>query len=607
MSLYTSEQIKEILKNPKVEEEKSSALVSQKHHKLHVTGKGYKDWWLGSQAQGYESKETHKKKKTICTPTTPRITEAIKKQFFKIFRAKGFVFDYKFKNDSKEKKKEFLEIVQEAMDGLTPEQFMQNIWFSASFEDFNGFIGIELKPVEELEDPEKPEPQVCFYPLESIYDVCIEGSHIEYIVIKTRIIVRGKEVDGYRFIDEYQDVIYIKENNEFTINTKTDETTGNIYEDRIENPFKLVPFIQVSNIRATVYSDFLKNSPLTKVLPNLDTYLSVSDDHQVCVKRHQHPIFYSYPITCPTCNGVKTTRVPLKMESGIVDYSEEMCGTCNGVGSVSHLKGDVLQGITLPVVESYEENGFPAAQAPAGYVVNDHESIREQRVELADQERFIEKGALGVEGILTRDTVAAETATKAELDLQPLMDTLSSFSANAEQIHSFIINTIGKVVYGDEFEGAYIHYGRKYFLKTEKSIIAEYEEAKTGGANESFLKELLEELYHTRFENNPSALMRSLMLLDIEPLPTRNNIDELVKIKEFTLPEILVAKVNFNDLIERFERENGAITFYKPEADYSKRVQEIQTKIIEYAKEYKISFTPQNTGGQGGSQNQAFT
>jgi len=587
---YTNEEIIEILKRPRVEGEKSLALNSQKHHKLHITGEGYYHWWLGSEAQGFESKATHEKKKHICKPTTPRIFEGIQKQFSKIFRAKGDVFEYHFKDNSKEAEIKFKEILKDVSHGLSMDELMQLIWNKAMFEEFNGFFGIELEKEENLKDKLIPEPKICFYPLSEVYDVDIDGKIIEYIVLCTEVKRGDETLEAFRFIDDEKDIIYIKEAGEFKVNIIN--VNGIDKEDSYPNIFKKVPFVQVSNYRANVRSGFLKNSPVSKVIPNADTYLSVSDDHQVCVKKYQHPIFYSYPVTCPTCNGSKTMRVPDPENPSMWMSSDRECGGCFGEGQVSYLKGDILQGISLPTVGKYDEDGYPAAQAPAGYVTNDHESIREQRIELEDQERFIEKGALGVEGVLNRvngnkGTSKTNTATQVEADLQPLHDTLNAYSSNAEEVRQTLTDFLGFVYFPNNYEGSYIHYGRKYFLKSEQRVVEEYQLAKDGGMNDAFLKELLEETYYVRFENNPMALKRSLMLLDIEPLPTRNKIEEIALIAPYTNPETLLIKVNFNDLIERFERELMPITMFQPNQEYSKRISEIQKQISVYAKEIK--------------------
>jgi len=152
-----------------------------------------------------------------------------------------------------------------------------------------------------------------------------------------------------------------------------------------------------------------------------------------------------------------------------------------------------------------------------------------------------------------------KTATQVESDLQPLHDTLNAYSSNAESVRKKLTDLLGKIYFKESYEGSYIHYGRKYFLKSKERVVEEFQKAKDGGMNDAFLKELLEETYYVRFENNPMALQRSLMLLDIEPIPTRNKIEEIVQIAPFTSTETLLIKVNFNDLIERFEREN--ITF----------------------------------------------
>jgi hypothetical protein len=588
----TNEQIIEAIKNPVVEGEKSSALVSERSHILHVTGRGFIEWWLNDQATDMESQKTLDRKKKICSPKTPRITESILKQLFKIFRAKGFVFDYKFKGEGAEKKKDLIEYLKNVSYGLSMEEFMQVVWFKAMFERFNGFIAIELKAANELQNPTQEEPYLTFYSINDIHDVLIIGKEVQYIIIKKEIIKNGQKYEGFRVIDDEKDVVYIKDGEDYKINTIT-QVDGSEVEDSFEMKFNKIPFIQVSSSNAMVGSYFLKNSPLSKVISNLNSYQSIADAHDISERMHGNPIFFSYPVTCVTCNGAKTVRVTVNDE-----LTENECTNCHGTGMTSFLKTDIAQGISLPITENMEKEGFPAAAAPCGYVTIDIDTLAEQRTELAEQERFIEKGALGVEGVLSRTDVKQETATRAELDLQPLIDTLSSFAGNAESVHEFCVNRIAEVRY-ETFERAHIHYGRKFFLRSEKEVMEDLKVSREAGANESFLRELTEELYHVRFENNPNALNRALMLLDLEPLPTKNLIEDLEFAKFQTDELTMIMKVNFNDLVERFERENGPITQYKAKS-YTKAITEIQNKLKEYAKEIE-PVSPPETGSAGGS------
>lgn len=611
--ILTDEQIINLIKNPRAAAELSAALYLHKTHRLHINGdKTIYDDWIDDMGADLESKKTSARKKKMCKPKSPRIYDQIKKQFFKIFRAKGFVYSYEFKGKDDNYKKEFLKYLNDVSYGLSINQFMQVIWFMAMFDEFNGFVAIELKRKDEKKEKDIPEPVCTLYPIDIVHDVFTRGYDVEYIILKTEILIADKPTEAYRVIDSVRDVIFYKKENSANAESQYVKLTkfnaqGEIVEDAVPMLFSKIPFIQVSRYRASTRNDLLKISPVTKSIADADSFLSVSNDHDVSVKMHGNPIFFSFPVMCPTCNGIGNIR--RKVEGG--DDTEDLCTNCHGNKMVSYLKTDVLQGISLPVAEEYENAGFPAAQAPCGYVTIDTETLGEQRIELDRNESAIEKGVLGVEGILQRST-GQKTLGGQELDLQPLMDTLSSFSSNAEAINTFIVNRIGEVRYKSTFIKADIHYGRKYFLRSEQNIMKEFKDAKEAGANDSFLMELTDELYHVRFENNPKALHRALMLLDIEPLPMRNSVEELLQMIGHVSEQTLKLKFNFNDLVEKFEREFGPITEYNYQdtdtaKEYYTRVEQIQTKLYEYAKAIETPKPEPPASGGTGSPTKAQT
>lgn len=565
MELITAENIDELLK--KGGKDKALATEAQRYHCLHNSGKGYIEWWL-KRAEKIESENSFNLKKKLARPTTPRIVEQIKKQYYKIFRAKGFIKNYRFKSNDQSKQDQLDEILQTVCEGVSVDEFMQQVWFNAMFEDFNGFIGVELRPEEEMLQDAVAEPYVKFYPLKDVIACDVELGSVEWIILEW-------DENKIRAIDTMNDSIYEKKDGKYVL------------VETMPNPFGMVPFMQVSKYRNNVHSEFLKNSPISNVIPNLNYYQSLSDDHVLTRKLHSNPIFYSYPVTCPTCNGSKLEKYNSN-DSGVLGQEPVMmdrtCSTCTGQGVVPHWKRDTSQGITLPITENMEREGFPAAAPPAGYVQIDVESINKQIEGLEIEEKKIEKGTLGTDGILSA-APRERTATEREIDLQPLMDALSAFSANAEQVHKFIVDVVGKIVFGDDFIEAYIHYGRKYYLRSEQYVMEEFDNAKKSGAPETYLRELLEELIHVRFENNPKALIRAMILLDLEPFPARTNVDEVIKYANYCSRETIVIKANFNDFIERFENENGHIVAFGAEQEYNKKIQAIKQKLIEYAKE----------------------
>lgn len=581
MAVEEKYNIQEILNNPKSLPELAKALDVQKWQRLHSTGVGYDSWWM--QRNKYlESERSYEIKKIVCAQSTTRIIEGIKKQFFKIFRAKGRVFNYNLDDSTR---KAFEEKLSDVNHGMSMDDIMQDMWHNGMFEDHHAVIGVELKPIEEMEGND-PEPIVTMYPSTQVHDICIKGNDIEYLVLKWEVLIAGQKRTALRLIDDEYDAVYIKEGESWVINMKDGRP------DIIENPFEKVPFIMLSQVRKTMFSELLKISPITNVLSALKKYLSISDDHHLCVKLHQHPLFYSYPVTCPTCNGSKTVeKQNINAGETFMNAGEDLaftedsgqCNTCSGKGIVPAWKADITQGISLAVAEKWEDEGYPAAQAPAGYVTNDNETLKEQRTELYEIERTIEKGVLGIEGML-ETSPSRETATKVELNLQPLIDTLSSYSANAETVRKFLTDMIGKIYYGANWKGCQIFYGRKYFIRSEDNIMRELEQARKSGATISYLKELQDELTYIRFERNPEALSRAMIINEVEPYNgfTFEQVNEF----KFINKNDYIIKTNIADFIERFEFDNGNIVeFVKRGNNYKKQLSEIKTKLKLYAEE----------------------
>jgi hypothetical protein len=132
--------------------------------------------------------------------------------------------------------------------------------------------------------------------------------------------------------------------------------------------------------------------------------------------------------------------------------------------------------------------------------------------------------------------------------------------------------------------------------------MADYGIAKTAGATDAQLKEILREIIHVKYENDPVAEERAQMLLDAEPLVTKTA-TELLALTFQVDEETLKVKINFNDLVERFEREKGPVNMFMRNSPYGERIDKIQKQIYEYAKDIRPVSPPSpsegNANGKG--------
>lgn len=575
MAILSLSQIEELIRKPKASGILSDAEGIQDKYKLHISGENFEDTL--KKIEGYESDAHNDIKKKHAQPTTKRIFEQILNQYKKVFRAQGFSRNYKFVDNNERFIQDFVNYLQNVNSGLSMWDMMQVVWLKAVFEESNGVFMVNL-PAEASDG--LPEPYPTFVPLSNIHDMVVNGLTIEYIIFVSDIIIKDrngndKRVKKYRVIDDAFDYNFIKDGDsvELAQVPRLNDDTGEVemVDDIIENPWGYVPCIQPSTRYATLDNDTLKLNHVDQVIPNADNYLSISNSHTISVKLHQHPIFYSLPVTCPTCNGAGQYR----KEDELIE-----CTGCNSEGLVPFYRKDVSQGITLP---EPDETSSGKAEAPCGYVTPDLESIQDQREEMRFEENSIEKGALGVEGILLNKS-KRETATGKEIDMQPLLDKLSGFSANGEIVEKFLVNAMGDVRYTtSRYLGSEINWGRKYFVRTEQMIEEEYGNAKKAGLPVSALKELLEELYFTKFDNNPKALTRSLLLLELEPFPTYT-LKEVVELDLANEVDMTI-KQYFADFIERFEIQNGNVVTFMAESSSYRKFEVIREELIKMAEE----------------------
>lgn len=575
MRFNSIDEIIKVIEKPLASALLVEARESQAKHKLHITGEGF-DELLNERINGLESDKNYNVKKEVARPTTTRIYKQILNQYQKVFRAKGFFKKYQFKNNDENLVNDFKEYLNDVGGGLSLDQLMQIVWFKASFEEFNGVFLVELPEVQETEFAE---PFIKFKGVDHIHDIFVKGERIEYIIFAWQTMEQGRKVKHYRVIDDAFDYHFIEVNGKAQLATRmmlNDVGEFEEVEDIIPNIWGYVPAIQPSQLTKRVDNDTLKKSFIEETMSDADAYLSVSNDHAVSVKLHQHPIFYAYDATCDMCSGTGY----LERDGGQYD-----CGTCSTTGSVPFWKKDTTQGISVPAPREEEE--WTNVTTPAGYINIDNETILNQIVEMNREEALIEKGALGTDGVLSSEK-KQETATGKEIDTQPLFDTLTNFSNNGQFDEQFLTDALGVARYNDSnetgkrYEGSLILWGKQFFVRSTQVIEKEYLESKKAGAPDYFLKGLLEELNFTKYDNNPKAKQRSVILSILEPFVVKT-VDE---VKELGVDVVdLTLKTYFNDFIERFELENVNIVDYMSNSPFKTKIDSIMNELIKYSEE----------------------
>jgi len=284
---------------------------------------------------------------------------------------------------------------------------------------------------------------------------------------------------------------------------------------------------------------------------------------------HNFPKLSVIGVKCSYCGG-----------TGVTDDNDEkkVCPRCLGSGKLNPFNEDGV--IFLPQALEEGKSAYPGS--PAAYVTPDIDSLEFAKERLADLRDAIIFAGTGNKNLVTE---RLQTATETITNAKTLEDRIGDILDNIEAVETFLVDTTAKKhnKFAGSYENCHIRYGRKLNLRDEEIILKEIKLSKESGMPESHIENLQKELIASRYRNSPEDLKRNLLLADIEPLCSYS-IAEIRNFAEQIDSSILSLKVNFNERVDTFEAEHGAITDYKPDFDYDKRVNEIRQILLNYEK-----------------------
>lgn len=569
--ILTDEQIKQYILEPSHGKTIARAKELYTSHIRHVKGVGVEDYFIKQEIKGYESEADKLLRKDISRATTVPIFSSALGFFEKAFSASGYSRYFEFKNDKdKTKSKQFeMYLNTDVCDGMSMSKLMSTMWGDKIHYDFNGVFMVELPKADSDDDliGEHNKPYVIFKSILDIHDYDVDGTTVEYLILKTECEEEG--VDMYRVIDSARDVIARVEKNVVTI-LDTPEYP------QLKNIWGYVPAIIVSDQYDAVTE--AHQSFIWQSIGTADEYLLDSSIQSVSKKKHGFPQKWSYQVPCKQCadqHGVALGKLPIygeyiEGERQIAGWTP--CKACNGTASIPVSPASV-------VLKPMPDANNPDIGEPFGYVVPDIDSIRFQVEELERLEAAIHEAITSVVEVEDGQAKSDQTATGRVLDVSAKQVKLNKFSANAEAVEQFLTDAIGKAIYGEEYLGSIVRYGRKYYILTENELERMFNEAKKSGVNASILKSYMEELIYVRYATDPIELALQLKLFEAEPFP-HMTVDEVQNLK-YASEFDKYMKTYFNDYIEQIERTKPLIVSLGT-------VEELQSELRELNKKKMI-------------------
>lgn len=328
----------------------------------------------------------------------------------------------------------------------------------------------------------------------------------------------------------------------------------------------------------------LKKNPITKELSNLDWYLFFALSKQHLDLYAPYPIYSAYEADCnfennetgDYCDGgfLRNAKGDYKI---LNDGTVEKCPCC----SEKRIAGP---GSFLEVPVPNQSEGVADMRNPVQITTIDKDSLDYNVSECARLKNEIIISVVGSGGTVSEKEAINETQVTANFESKTSV--LNALKTNFELAQKFIEDTICKLRYGDAFISSSISWGTEFYVFTVAELYSKYKQAKENGASNSELDAISQQILEVEYRNNPLVLQRMLILKQLEPYPHKT-LDEVIKLFEKRLldEKLVKLKINFNTLVDRFERENINIIEFASKKPLRDKINIITNKLLEYVTE----------------------
>mgnify|MGYP003149324007 CR=1 FL=1 len=459
-----------------------------------------------------ESRATHKELKALVTGEN--FTELLIKKFEKIESADREVARKKYSKDvrdlfsrvysprdnvfrasggsvtdtftSEPNKQKYLESAKNYKGQKTIKQYLSDSFFDLADTDPNGLIFTEYVEADKI------------YPTyKSINDIRVyesDGQLCEYVVFEpVDITVGNRPLKKWRVVDDVKDYSFYQDGETFIPNE----------EGTFEHPFGLVPAVILSS-KQKVGSE-LRISSLFPIVALAQEYAIKKSVYTIYDVQCGFPDRWRFEKTCRTCHGTGKT-------------GDGACSACGGKTR------DITD---INVLEPPREDQ-PVLTAMSGHVSPDFEYLTISQTTLEKQEDKIDSTVWGTKRISEGGN---ETATGRFIDVQPVMNKLTTDSELVEWVHNQLSIYIQSWINNGEIEDNqfYVAYGDRFIIESQDVIIDRYSKSRIDGDNVVILDKALDEVLLAKYQNNPVALEEAQKKRVVEPY-VHNSIQEVFDI-----------------------------------------------------------------------------
>ena len=273
------------------------------------------------------------------------------------------------------------------------------------------------------------------------------------------------------------------------------------------------------------------------------------------------------------CEGgiIKGSAI-LGEDNELISYTEDKeCGTCAS-------KTFIGPGTAVGVFVGQDKEDQDT-RGVLKFVTPDTKSLEYVSNRQLERENFIKVNTVGFNNVVTKEAVnQQQVRALQESKLKPLFD----IKIHLEDLYTWIVQTATKVIYDVDVKVS-ANYGTEFFVLTENDILLLIQEAKKAGVQSTEIAELNYLLAHTKYKNDPHKAEKMRITSDLEPsaFDTREEVEKKFAARMMSREDYYL-HLNFTDLINRFERENGSLVFFGSELTYDRKIERIRTTLDFY-------------------------
>jgi len=303
-----------------------------------------------------------------------------------------------------------------------------------------------------------------------------------------------------------------------------------------QHDFGVVPaFFSGGKIRTknliTYFESFIQG-----VRPHWDRVVEMTSDKDGSIVNHLYPERWEFQVDCDNnCDKGYVTMTPdqlgFALPSGQQEPQRIKCGRCSGTGKITNRTPYGAISVSLDALAP--ESGFPTP--PVAYVDKDIEPLRllSEIIKEEEQRGFssinmeilnkVGENQSGIAKVIDRQDQDAFLFRLSSHYFDYVLPEIIYFSAYWLYGEQMDINKINEYLE----EGLKISKSKEFNVLSVASLMSEYGEAKTSGANANHLKNIELDIVNTKFSNNEDERKKNVAIVMLKPFPDKT-IDDLM-------------------------------------------------------------------------------